>query len=67
MRNKPEFTHNGSFGKSFVLLLRSILNIASFGFFWYALTGGEMPLVVVATVALTAMVMLNFVFPIIKK
>ncbi len=67
MKRKPEYTHNGSFGKSFGLLVRSVLNVASFGFFWYAASGAQMPFVIGATVALTAMVMLNFIFPMIKK
>jgi drug/metabolite transporter superfamily protein YnfA len=32
-----EFTHGGSAGKSFVLLLRSLINIAAFAAFWYGI------------------------------
>jgi hypothetical protein len=66
-RNKVEYTHNGSPVKSFFLLVSSLLNMAVFAFFWYAVKSGNMTYVIAATVALTAFVMMNFVFPAVKK
>ena len=66
-RNNVEYTHNGSPVKSFFLLIGSIINMAVFAFFWYAVKSGNMTLVIAATVALTVFVMMNFVFPAVKK
>lgn len=38
MARSHEFTHGGSIGKNIGLLLRSFLNILSFGAFWFGLS-----------------------------
>jgi len=35
MAENKGYTHGGSAGKNFVLLLRSLVNIAAFAAFWY--------------------------------
>ena len=67
MRRKIEYTHNGSFFKSFGLLFRSLFNLAAFVFFWYTLLVPNIALVVASTAVLTVAVLLNFIFPIVKK
>jgi hypothetical protein len=67
MRQKIEYTHNGSIWKSLWLLIRSLLNIAAFGFFWYSLMAANTILVVGSTAILTILVLLNFIFPIVKR
>ncbi|MBQ7836247.1 MAG: hypothetical protein IJ389_03245 [Clostridia bacterium] len=66
-KNNVEYTHNGSPIKSFFLLIGSIINMAVFAFFWYAIHSENMTMVIIGTVALTVLVMVNFVFPAVKK
>ena len=67
MRKKIEYTHNGSVWKSLWLLMRSVLNIASFAFFWYALVLANMAVVAGASALLTFCVLANFIFPLVKR
>ena len=67
MRKKIEYTHNGSVWKSLWLLIRSMLNIASFGFFWYSLMAANTLFIISSTAALTVCVLLNFIFPLVKR
>lgn len=67
MNKKTEYTHNGSFWKSFGLLLRALFNIAAFTFFWYTLIIPNIPLLVASTALLTAAILLNLIFPLLKK
>lgn len=67
MKKKIEYTHNGSFWKSLWLLLRSVCNIVAFAFFWYSVIVSETILIIVSTVALTLLVVANFIFVILKR
>ena len=67
MKKKIEYTHNGSFWKSLGLLIRSLLNIAAFGFFWYSLVASNVAFIVISTAALSLLFAVNFLFVLIKR
>jgi len=67
MKNKTEYTHNGSFLKSLWLLLRSLANIVAFAFFWYAIIVADVGFMIASTAALTLLALANFIFPLLKQ
>lgn len=67
MKRNNEYTHGGSVGKNFVLLFRSLFNIASFAVLIWGITMISLPLST-AGAALTAVCLwANLIHPMIVR